>query len=159
MKNRMMFCFKIVPFMSLLAIPLMATISAAEGPDHEQGPPSHEMGKGPCGKLDLSESQKQQMTDDHFKFEEKKIDLEATTRHARLNFEKVASSEKSSEGDIRKAAEDLAGAENKLKTAEELFHADFFAKILKPEQRAEAMKCHQFGGPEHGPMDHCGKDH
>ena len=154
---------KLLSFVSaliLLSAPI--TSSRADEPAADTAAPQGEHSKwhGPCGEMDLSTSQKQAMKDEHFKFEEKRIDLEAASKHARLNFAKVASNPKSSESDIEKAAEEIAATKSKLITAEEMSHAYIVAKILKPEQREDAMKCPMMMEHHHrGPMGHGSEEH
>jgi hypothetical protein len=164
MKNVMML-LQTVGLLSVIGILTLPAFAQEKSLDQDQKPSQEKWMKyGPCGLLNLSDSQKKEIKEERFKFEDKRIDLESAEHHARLNFMRIASNEKSSEGDIQKAAEEVASSMSKLITSEELFKANVLTKILKPEQRENALKCgmldgfHRRGGPNHGPHGQMGKD-
>jgi hypothetical protein len=146
----------IIAIISLLNL---GNFALAQEPDAKDKPVTEEVHHGPGQFVNLSSTQKESMRNEHFKFEDKRIDLESAIEHARLNFEKVSSNQKSDDSDIRKASEELASAQNKKTSAEDAFKADLLIKVFKPEQRAAALRCGMMMDHAMGPhQNHPGDD-
>ena len=121
---------------------------------HPGGP-----GLGPdCEKLKFTPDQEKSIHADHLELSDRMIDLDAASEHARLNYDKVITDEKSDAKAIAAAGQLVADALAKKISAEQELRSKIIAK-LKPAQRADALRCgllgemHGEGEFHHGGFD------